>query len=64
MKPGVSLIIGFVDKESALGKLYLQHKNESLFYGIATFYSVDEIIFYLKKLVLKIILLRKRYFIL
>ena len=49
IKPGGSLIIGFVDKNSALGKQYLQHKNESLFYGIATFYSVDEVIFFLKK---------------
>jgi len=49
IKPGGSLIIGFVDKESSLGKLYLEHKNKSLFYGIATFYSVNEIIFYLKK---------------
>ena len=49
VKPGGSLIIGFVDKNSTLGKLYLEQKNESLFYGIATFYSVDEVIFYLKK---------------
>lgn len=49
IKPGGSLIISFVDKNSALGKQYLQHKNESLFYEIATFYSVDEVIFFLKK---------------
>lgn len=49
VKPGGSLVIGFVDKESALGKLYLEHKEMSLFYRIATFYSVDEVIFYLKQ---------------
>jgi len=49
IKPGGFLIIGFVDKNSALGKQYLKHKNESLFYGIATFYSVDEVVFFLKK---------------
>jgi len=49
IKPGGSLIIGFVDKNSALGKQYLKHKNESLFYRIATFYSVDEVVFFLKK---------------
>jgi SAM-dependent methyltransferase len=49
LKPGGSLIIGFVDKDSNLGKLYQNHKKESLFYGIATFYSVDEVILYLEK---------------
>jgi len=49
IKPGGSLIIGFVDKDSTLGRLYQQHKNESLFYGVATFYSVEEVVFYMKK---------------
>jgi SAM-dependent methyltransferase len=49
IKPGGFLIIGFVDKNSALGKQYLKHKNESLFYGKATFFTVDEIVFFLKK---------------
>jgi len=43
------LIIGFVDKNSQLGKLYLKHKNESVFYKTATFYSVDEVVYFLKK---------------
>lgn len=38
------LIIGFIDKNSPLGKVYLKHRNESAFYRIATFYSVDEVI--------------------
>jgi SAM-dependent methyltransferase len=49
IKPGGSLIIGLVDKDSKLGKLYQKHKKDSFFYGIATFYSVDEVILYLKK---------------
>jgi SAM-dependent methyltransferase len=49
IKPGGSLIIGFVDRESALGEQYLEHRDESLFYGIATFYSVDEVVSILKK---------------
>jgi len=49
IKQGGSLIIGFVDKNSALGKQYLQHKNESLFYRVATFFSVDEVVFFLNK---------------
>ena len=48
IKQNGSLIIGFVDKNSSLGKLYLKHKNESVFYELATFYSVDEVVCYLK----------------
>ena len=49
IKPAGSLIIGFIDKDSLLGKLYQQHKKESVFYSVATFYSVNEIIFQLDK---------------
>lgn len=37
------LIIGFVDKNSPVGKLYLQYKNESLFYKEAVFLSTKEV---------------------
>lgn len=49
LKPGGYLIIGFVDKDSSLGKLYQQHKEKSLFYKIATFYSVKEVVYNLNK---------------
>ncbi|MFX1533689.1 MAG: class I SAM-dependent methyltransferase [Promethearchaeota archaeon] len=49
LKTGGCLIVGFIDKESPIGKLYQQHKNESPFYKVATFYSVDEIIFHLNE---------------
>ena len=49
LKPGGYLIIGFVDKDSSLGKLYEQHKKNSVFYKIATFYSVKEVIYNLNK---------------
>lgn len=49
LKAGGHLIIGFIDKDSPVGKLYEQHKNESVFYKVATFYSVDEAISYLKE---------------
>jgi ubiquinone/menaquinone biosynthesis C-methylase UbiE len=49
LKPGGFLIIGFIDGESPIGKLYQQHKNESVFYKAATFYSVDEVVSHLKK---------------
>jgi ubiquinone/menaquinone biosynthesis C-methylase UbiE len=49
IKNGGCLIIGFVDKTSALGQLYLEHKNESVFYGPATFYSTAEVVGFLEK---------------
>lgn len=42
-------INGFVDRNSSLGKTYQKHKEENVFYKIATFYSVDEVISYLKR---------------
>jgi len=49
LKPGGCLIIGFIDKDSSIGQLYQQHKNENVFYRVATFYSVDEVVSHLKK---------------
>ncbi|MEJ2279964.1 MAG: class I SAM-dependent methyltransferase [Candidatus Lokiarchaeota archaeon] len=49
LKPGSSIIIGFIDKESIMGKLYQERKNKSVFYKIAKFYSVKEILSHLKK---------------
>jgi len=49
IKPSGSLIIGFIDKDSPLGKLYQQRKKESVFYDMATFYSMNELISQLKK---------------
>jgi SAM-dependent methyltransferase len=43
-------IIGFVDRESSIGKLYEKNKENSAFYRVATFYSVDEIISYLRQI--------------
>jgi len=42
--PAGEIIVGFVDKESPIGKEYLKHKDKSLFYGEATFFSTTEII--------------------
>ncbi|GAG64219.1 unnamed protein product [marine sediment metagenome] len=49
LKPGGYLIIGFIDKDSSLGKLYQQHKEKNVFYKIATFYSVKEVVYNLNK---------------
>jgi ubiquinone/menaquinone biosynthesis C-methylase UbiE len=43
LKSKGSLINGFVDKNSPLGKMYLMHKDESLFYRDAVFWSTEEV---------------------
>lgn len=50
LKPEGLIIIGFIDKNSPIGKLYQRHKEDSLFYRVATFYSVKEVITYLERL--------------
>ncbi len=48
LQSGGCIIVGFVDKESVIGKNYLERKNESRFYQDATFYSAEEILRYLQ----------------
>jgi len=43
LKRGGVLILGFVDRASPLGQVYLAHQNENVFYKDASFYTVDEI---------------------
>ena len=38
-----SLIIGFIDRESQLGRRYVEHQAENLFYREATFYSAEQV---------------------
>lgn len=49
IKPGGKLIIGLIDKNSNIGKLYKKHQKESVFYSTAIFYSTEEIVGYMKK---------------
>jgi SAM-dependent methyltransferase len=49
LKPGGAFIIGFVDRNSPIGKAYEQRKQESLFYKDATFYTVDDLLKHLKQ---------------
>ncbi len=42
------LIIGFVDKDSPIGKIYQQCKEESIFYKDARFYGTEELYSILK----------------
>jgi SAM-dependent methyltransferase len=47
LKPRGCIIVGFVDKESELGKQYLTKRNMSVFYKDATFFSAREVCNYL-----------------
>jgi SAM-dependent methyltransferase len=43
LRPGGVIVLGFVDRESALGKTYLEKREKSVFYREAAFYSVPEV---------------------
>jgi SAM-dependent methyltransferase len=44
LKSDGTFIIGLVDRNSPLGRIYLAKKQENVFYRLATFYSTAEII--------------------
>ena len=46
-KPDGLIILGFVDKESPLGKFYQSLKEKSIYYKGALFYSTEEVYKYL-----------------
>jgi ubiquinone/menaquinone biosynthesis C-methylase UbiE len=48
LKPNGCIIIGFIDVLSPMGREYEKHRNESTFYKDATFYSVEEVISFLR----------------
>jgi len=50
LKSGGALIVGFIDKDSIIGKFYEQRKPKSVFYKQANFYSTKKIITELKKI--------------
>jgi SAM-dependent methyltransferase len=43
LKPGGDLVIGFIDRESPLGRRYLAGRSENVFYRNATFYSSHDV---------------------
>ncbi|MCK5504284.1 MAG: class I SAM-dependent methyltransferase [Thermodesulfovibrionia bacterium] len=49
VKTGGAVLIGLIDKDSPLGSVYEQRKNESKFYQEANFHSVEEVLFALAK---------------
>ena len=49
LKPGGALIIGFVDRDSPIGRYYEEHREESVFYREARFFSTEELLELLRK---------------
>lgn len=50
LKPAGKIVIGMLDEESLLGKLYEEKRRKSKFYRDARFYSVNQVLDWLKKL--------------
>lgn len=44
LKTGGMFIVGFIERNNFLGKLYEQKKNRNVFYKDATFFSVEEVV--------------------
>jgi SAM-dependent methyltransferase len=43
LRPGGTLVIGLINRESALGKDYVAHQTKNVFYREANFYSATEL---------------------
>ena len=43
LRPGGSLVVGFVDRASFLGRRYEERRQESVFYREAVFYGVEDV---------------------
>jgi SAM-dependent methyltransferase len=56
------IIIGFVDKESELGKRYQLKREKSKFYNDATFYSSKEVVHFLRKTSFKELTIKQTIF--
>ncbi len=49
LRPGGTVMLGFVDAATPLGRNYLAHKAQSRFYKEARFFTTDEVLELLKK---------------
>jgi SAM-dependent methyltransferase len=49
IKPGGCFLNGFVDRDSFLGHIYQQHQHEHVFYAVARFFSVAEVLSLMEK---------------
>ena len=56
------ILVGFIDKDSKLGKSYQLKMEKSKFYKEATFYSVNEVINILRKMNFKVITTKQTVF--
>lgn len=43
LRPGQFLLLGFIDRESPVGRIYQKFKEKNVFYRVATFFSVTEV---------------------
>jgi len=43
LRPGGTIVIGLIDRESPLGQYYISHQAENVFYRDATFFSAAEV---------------------
>jgi SAM-dependent methyltransferase len=43
LAPGGTVVVGLVDRDSDLGRVYEKKKEDNPFYRVATFYSTDEV---------------------
>jgi SAM-dependent methyltransferase len=43
LKPGGSLVVAFIDRDTPIGRVYDDRKHDSAFYQEATFYSAGEV---------------------
>lgn len=59
LKPSGCIIIGFLDKETELGKQYADKREKSKFYKEAIFFSTQEVLKYLKKVGFRIVKIRQ-----
>ena len=62
MKTKGFIVVGFVDRESRLGKQYMSKKEKSRFYSSAIFYSTDDVIVFLKKSGFKVDVIKQTVF--
>ncbi len=62
LKPKGLFVLGIIDRESPLGKLYEQKKNKSKYYKYANFFSAEEVINLLEKFDFKILKITQSLF--